>query len=30
MDPTTALSMLLSLIPDLLMTKGGQLIRGGI
>jgi hypothetical protein len=30
MDPTTAISMLLSLIPDLLMTKGGQLITGGI
>jgi hypothetical protein len=30
MDPTTALSMLLSLIPNLLITKGGRLIRGGI
>jgi hypothetical protein len=30
MDPTTALSMIFSLIPDLLMTSGGQLITGGV
>ncbi|MCS7318130.1 MAG: hypothetical protein NZZ41_07505, partial [Candidatus Dojkabacteria bacterium] len=30
MDPTTALSTIFSLIPDLLMTSGGQLITGGV
>jgi hypothetical protein len=28
MDPVTAISTILSLIPGLLMTKGGQLIAG--
>jgi hypothetical protein len=30
MDPTTALSMILSLIPDHLITSGGRLIRAGL
>jgi hypothetical protein len=28
MDPVTAITKILSLIPDLLMTKGGPLIAG--
>jgi hypothetical protein len=30
MDPSTSLSMLLSLIPDCLITTGGRLIRAGL
>jgi hypothetical protein len=30
MDPVTAITTILSLIPDLLMTKGGKLIAGDI
>jgi hypothetical protein len=30
MDPTTALSMILCLIPDHLMTSGGHLITDGV
>jgi hypothetical protein len=29
MDPVTAIKIVLSLVPDLLMTSGGRMIAGG-